>query len=41
MSSFMLDFCRPAGYVYLNMIGKEAVLKHISKCWASLLPRGQ
>jgi rifampicin phosphotransferase len=21
---------------YLNMIGKEAILKHISKCWASL-----
>src|SRR5438132_675539 len=21
---------------YLNIIGKEAILKHISKCWASL-----
>ena len=24
---------------YLNIIGKEAILKHISKCWASLFTR--
>jgi pyruvate,water dikinase len=25
---------------YLNIIGKEAILKHISKCWASLFTEG-